>query len=205
LSSFSVRFKDNESFLVKDIIIFEHPQKEEIRSIASDYTKDELRNNESKGKTLSCLTATQKSTVVGTKNLIVSGTSSKELLNKDIVQVSWHFNKRAAERIGSDDSATIISLIDGLRTTDTVTKAQFKGYPSLSYTMVKVGDPTMSQYPISFLVRGNGNHKIRMITLAPKSPNTPQGRMETRIGEDNQDLVKMLAKLKARLKNGEND
>lgn len=200
MSSFSVRFKDNERLTITDIIIFEQKQKEEVRLIASDYTKDELLNNEKYGKELSYLTDTQKLTVVGTKDLIVSGISSKELFNKDIVQVAWHFNKRAAERIGSDDYKTIISLIDCLKTTDSVLKAQFKGYPSLSYTMIKNGDPTHSKYPISFLVRRDGNHRIKMITLSPKTSHSKSEPMERRIAEDNEDLIKMFAEMKARLK-----
>ena len=66
------------------------------------------------------------------------------------ILIAIHSNIRILERLGSDELPVVISLIDRIINTDTVVKAQFKGHPTLSYTMAKSNDPDHYRLPISF-------------------------------------------------------
>lgn len=198
MSKFLVLFSDGEKLIIKDIINFEQAQIYEIKGIAADFTKFQLRKVEKYGKDITYLTELQKQVVLNTKNRIVSGKTSAKLLDEEIIQVTLHTNERSLKRIGSDNQTTIISLVDKVKRTDIVVKAQFKGYSALSYTMMENNDPAEFKLPISFVWGFNKRRRIKMITVAPQ--NTEIEVMETSIAEINPVMAEMLEKIKGRLK-----
>lgn len=198
MSRFTVYFSDTEELVIHDIIAFTQSQMDGIKQIASRYTKVQLRTIEKYGKDTKPLTESQKQTVLDNKNDILSGKTSKDLLEEEIVQVTLHSNKRSLERVGSNDETIFISLVDRLKKTNFVKKAQFKGYPELTYTTLEKGATDTIKLPISFKRMHNGNHTIKMITVAPKD--TEPVAMEASVAEMHPAMVEMFLKLKEHLK-----
>ncbi|SFM15807.1 hypothetical protein [Salibacterium qingdaonense] len=197
MSRFTVTFRDEETLVINDIILFEQDQIKEIRGIAADFLQSQLRREEKHGKDLSYITEKQKQTVIHYKDQIISGIPAAKLLDDEIIQVSLYSSERSLKRIRSNDRDTIIGLINRVKNTDTVTKAQFKGYPSLSYTTLEKENPEGMKLPISFVWGKKGNHVIKMITVAPR--NVEGEAMETSITETNPETAAMLEEIKKRL------
>ncbi|HBI05157.1 MAG TPA: hypothetical protein DDY49_14140 [Paenibacillaceae bacterium] len=148
--SFKVKFRDGKTLIISDIIKFEERQQEEIKAIAVDYTKANLCKYEEEGIDLSYLSEIQKETILNKKNRIVSGKTPDELQKKKIITMSLHSLKQMYERIGSNELTVILSLIDRIIHSDFVLKAQFKGYPTLSYTLMEKNDPDKFKFPVFF-------------------------------------------------------
>ena len=197
LASFLVRFRDNEKLVMNDIITFDNKQIAELQSVASRYTKFEIRKIEKHGRGLSYLNEQQKQVIINTKNRIVQGKSNSELLDDDIVQVSLHSAERSLKRLHSNSQAQIINLVEKLKEVDVVLKGQFKGYPSLSYTTMKQGDLDSFKLPISFVKNKQSAQAIKIITVIPK---VEAEDMEVSIAEMDPAIAKMLEKMKKRLK-----
>lgn len=196
-----VKFRDGETLFISDIIEFEEKQQDEIKAIALDYTKVQLRKYEQEGKNLSYLTNDQKEVVLYTKNLILFGKTANQLSKEKIVVVSIHSLERLYERLGSDELSIIIDIIDRIFHTDFVLKAQFKGYSKLSYTLMEKSDPDKFKLPISFFRKINGLRYIRMITLTFK--NSPPKKMTTRLAQD-MDLLNRMDNFKQKIKDETN-
>ncbi|GGH76468.1 hypothetical protein JOD43_002058 [Pullulanibacillus pueri] len=161
---FLVKFRDGKRIRIDDVISFEARQISEIQNIASNHTKEELKS-EPEGKDLSYLTKQQKQTVINFKNRLVAGKTSEELRKQKIVSVTLHFTERTLEREGSNQLPIIIGLIDKIVAVDSVLKAQFKGYSTLSYTTAIQNDPDHYKLPITFKLYRD-RRQVRMITIA---------------------------------------
>jgi hypothetical protein len=192
LSFIKICFKDREIVCLKEIITLERDQIDEIRSWASDYELSRLKQKKY-GLTLSYLTDTQKTVVLSTKNSIMAGKTGQEMKDEKTVKISEHFVERLSQRIGSDKKAIIIQLIEKVRDTNIVNKAQFKGYPHLSYTVTKNGDPDEYTFAIAFMRLSSGKHRIQIITVHLK--NDEPEETEWRVSEYNDEYAKTLAKL----------
>lgn len=198
---FTVVFKRNVRMLVNDIIDFEKDQIDEIKSIASEYEQHSLQKGKKYGIALSYITEDQKNDVLSEKRIVVGSKSSQELKNKNIVQIGDHSLKRILKRVGSTKDNVIISLINRVKTTDTVTKAQFKGFPTLSYTLIENGDPDEYIFAISFIVTRKGRRFLKMVTVHLKDDdeeNEQPKREETefRIGDLNPKYLEQLANMR---------
>lgn len=194
--TFIIAFKNNETLRINDILRFEQKQIDEITAIAIDYTKEQLRDFEEEGKDLSYLTTSQQKLVVRTKNSIVAGKTSGELKKEKIVLISLHSNHRMLERLGSDELSVIISLVDKIVDSDMVLKAQFKGHPTLTYTMAKSNDADEFKLPISFQWKAGGGRIIKMITLTFKG--APPKKLANKIVQDS-DTAQRMAEFKRKL------
>lgn len=205
MSRFQVVFKDEDTLIINDIIAFEQKQKDEIKAIAREYTKVELKRDEKTGKELTYLTDPQKKTVLITKDAIVDGKTPEELRDQYIVNISLHSNVRILKRLGSDQVTIIIDLINRVKKVDSVKKAQFKGHPSLSYTTIQTTDPEEFELPISFTTVKGGGRSIKLVTVYYKDQ--PHEEMETRISQEIDSktangLEELKQKLKERLNKG---
>lgn len=144
-----MKFKNGKELEFHDILSLEDKQIYEVLDLVAKHTIKQLRDYESKGLDLSYLTAAQKNTVIVSKNRVVFGRSPDELRRQKKVLVTLHSQERILERIGSNELATILDIIQRIIDTNIVLKAQFKGYSSLSYTLTKSGDQAY-KLPISF-------------------------------------------------------
>ncbi|WP_226682137.1 hypothetical protein [Sutcliffiella horikoshii] len=93
------------------------------------------------------------------------------------------------ERLGSDELHTIINIIERLQMSDIVKKAQFKGYPALTYTLMKEGDSDKYIIPIAFQLVGENRQIIRIITISFKD--APPKALEHRLNTDLEMVIKM--------------
>lgn len=144
-----MKFKNGKELEFHDILSLEDKQINEVLDLAAKHTIKQLRDYESKGLDLSYLTVAQKNRVLVSKNRVVFGRSPDELRRLKKVLVTLHSQERILERIGSNELATILDIIQRIIDTNIVLKAQFKGYSSLSYTLTKSGDQAY-KLPISF-------------------------------------------------------
>ncbi|MBS4178817.1 hypothetical protein [Lederbergia citrea] len=199
--SFQVKFRDGETLVISDIIEFEEKQQDEIEATAGDYTKIQLRQFNQDGKDLSYLTDEQKKIVLRTKKLTVDGKTADQLWGQKIVSVSVHSNERILERLGSDELSVIISIIDRIINTDFVIKAQFKGYPALTYTLMKSDDPEKFKFAVSFKRKNKGHYTLQIVTLTFK--NSPHNKMTTRLIQD-ANLLNRMEDFKRKLKDAVN-
>lgn len=197
LASFLVHFKDREKLVMNDIITFDDEQIAELKSIAFNYKKFEIRKIERYGIDLSYLNEHQKQVIIDTKNSIVHGKNNSELLDDEIVQVSLHGTERSLKRLSSNNQAQLIKLVEKLKEVDIVLKGQFKGYPALSYTTMKRQDSDDFKLPISFVRNRQLDRAIKIITVIPK---IEAEAMEVSIAETNPAIAEMLEKMKKRLK-----
>ncbi len=197
LGSFLVRFKDKERLVINDIITFEDEQITELKTIALNYTKFEIQKIEKYGVDLSYLNERQKQVIIDTKNSLIHGKTNDELLDDETVQVSLHGAERSLKRLGSNNQAQLIKLVERLKEVDIVLKGQFKGYPTLSYTTMKQQDQDEFKLPISFVRNRQFNRVIKIITVVPK---VEAEDMEVSIAETNPAVAEMLEELKQRLK-----
>ncbi|MGJ3222147.1 hypothetical protein [Geobacillus sp. CAMR5420] len=178
-----VQFKDEKRLTIDEIIVLEKRQIEQIRKIAAEYTMEELQEFEEYGKDLEYLTDEQKQTVLDVKNSIVGGIPSEQLYKNKVVRPGRHSLKRMFERVGSDSVEIIISIIDKIKEADTVQKAQWKGFPQLSYTLRKNADP--EQYKISLgFAAVNNQRRIIIVTVSKPSSESSPPRMEQRLGNN---------------------
>lgn len=188
---FTVRFRDEERMTIIENIRLEPHQVDEIKEIASEYTKYDLRHIEPEGKDLSNLTQEQKDYVIRIKDRIVNGKTAEQLRKDNIIKISLHTVSRMLERIGSNQLAITISLIDKIINSDTVNKAQFKGYPQLSYTLSDTSDPEEYILPVSFKIKaGSSKGIMKLITVAYKG--SPPTQMSTTIASDDEQAQRML-------------
>lgn len=192
-----MEFKDKKKLEISDIIVFESDQIEQIKAIALDFTRFQIQKVEKYGFDLSYLSDNQKQIIIDTKNGILEGKTSEELWDEEIVLVSLHSSERSLKRLGSNGFVKTIKLIDGLKKVDVVTKAQFKGYPTLSYTTMEDNDPEELKLPISFVKSRKMDRVIKIITVVPKGE--PE-EMEATIAEINPAMAEMMEKMKKRLK-----
>lgn len=195
---FLVFFKGSVRLIVNDIINFEQDQITEIRGIAAEYEKDELQKGKKYGIPLSYITEDQKRDVLNEKHIVVDSKTSKELKDKKIIQIGFHSLERILKRVGSTEDNVIISLIDKVKTTDTVTEAQFKGFPTLSYTLIESADPEEYTFAISFVLGKKGRRFIKMVTVHLKKEEPEE--TEFRIGELNPRYLEKLANMKELIK-----
>lgn len=181
--TFTVKFKDGQELKIIDINNFKDSQINEISEIASQWTQSHLKAQKY-GVDIGTVDETHKETVLGQKNAIVQPMSSEELYDKKIIKIATHSIKRTFQRVGTIGRTTYIGLIVRIKKTDTVIKAQWKGYPQLSYTFIEKGDPEEFKMPLSFLLRKSGNHSIKMVTVIPEVESGVSERMESRLIED---------------------
>jgi len=197
LPRFRVRFRDKERLVINDIIVFEDDQKGQIKAIALKFTKNQIQKDKRSGFDLTYLSDKQKQIIIDTKNDILAEKTSEELLDEDIVSVSLHSMERSLKRIGSNSLDSIIKLVEKLKKVDVVIKAQFKGYPTLSYTTMENHDPEEFRLPISFVKSKKMSRGIKILTVIPKGQ--PE-RMEVSIAEVNPLNAKMFEEIKKRFK-----
>jgi len=188
---FTVKFRNEEKMKIVENISLEPHQVDEIKAIATEYTKYDLRHIEPEGKDLSNLTQEQKDRVIRIKDRIVDGKTAEQLRKDNIVKISIHTICRMLERIGSNELAVTISLIDKIIHCDSVYKAQFKGFPQLSYTLRDTSDPEQYILPVSFKFKaGNGKGIMKLITVAYKgAAPTP---MSAKIAHNDEQAQRML-------------
>ncbi|PID14826.1 MULTISPECIES: hypothetical protein [unclassified Sporosarcina] len=196
IKTFYVIFHDEKRLKVSDIISFEQPQVDEIIHIASQYTLRQLRREEKKGKDLSYLTPNQIAMVVSEKDQIVHDKSADELRLQGIVQAAEHSLVQMFERQGSDELPYVIDLINRVIDTDTVVKAQFKGHPTLTYTMMMASDPEHFKIPVSFVWESSGTRFIKIVTLMFR--NAPPKKLTSKIVQD-QDMEDRMLEFKRKL------
>lgn len=180
--------------LVYDVISFEPKQMEEIRAIAAEYDKDAIRKAEKYGIPLSYLTDNQRNHILEEKKIILGSKNPDELKRTNIIQIGSHSLARILERVGSLEDNIIIDLIEKVKMTDAVTQAQFKGFPSLSYSLIKNGDPKEYTFAISFVVTKSKVRFIKMITVHLKSDKSE--KVQFRASDLNPDYYRNLAKMK---------
>lgn len=192
---FVLKFQDFEEMEFYDILSLEDKQINEVLEIASQYTKIQLQEYEDKGIDLSYLTAIQKHRVVTSKNRIVYGRNPDELKREKKVVISLHSQGRALEREGSNELETILSIIQRIIDADKVSKAQFKGYSSLSYTLTKNGDPAFYKLPISFKWV-KGRRQILSVTIAHRD--APPSKMTAKLAH-NGELADRMAEYRRKL------
>ncbi|WP_407269680.1 hypothetical protein [Radiobacillus sp. PE A8.2] len=176
--TFFVVFEDGETLEIDDVIEFGDEQTLEIQQIAAKYTKPNLRGAE-KGEDLSYLNDGQKEEIILIKNDLVGDKSFRELLDKKIVVITDHSKDQLLLREGSNDTSHLISMVNRIVQTDTVLKAQYKGYTELTYTTAKVADPSHYKLAISFKKGNRGNRYIKSITVAFR--NAPTKQMTSKI------------------------
>ncbi|MDW0115094.1 hypothetical protein QT711_18185 [Sporosarcina saromensis] len=194
---FTVIFKDDITMLVYDVIYFEPKQIEEIKAIAAEYDKDALRKAEKYGIPISYLTDNQRNIVLEEKEKMLRSHSAEELKNKNIIQIGSHSLERILERIGSIEENVIIDLITRLKMTDAITQAQFKGFPSLSYSLIESGSPEKYTFAISFVISKRKVRFIKMITVHLNSDKLE--KVHFRASEVNLDYYRKLANLKEQI------
>lgn len=192
---FLVIFKGNERLIINDVINFKQRQIDEIKGIASCYEKDLLQSKKY-GISLSYITKSQGISVLKAKYNIINSKTSQELKDQKIIQFGKHSLERILQRVGSNEDNVIITLLDKIKSTDTVTVAQFKGFPSLSYTLIENGDPDEYTFAISFILRKKSQF-IKMVTVHLKT-DEPQ-ETEFRIGDFNKGYLEELTRLKRHL------
>lgn len=181
--AFTVTFKDGQELNVIDVNQFEDPQISEINTIASKSTQSYMKAQKY-GEDIKTIEQKHKDAALIQKEEIVQSKSAKELYDKKIVKISIHSISRTFNRVGSIGRLTYIGLIEKIKKTDTVIKAQWKGYPHLSYTFTKDGDPEKFTFSLAFLLRETKKHKIRMVTVAKSNNEGGAERMESRLIED---------------------
>lgn len=191
---FTVEFQDHEKMEFFDILSLEDQQITEVLNIASEHNIKQLRDYESKGIDLSYLTSAQKGRVILTKNRVVFGRSPHELREQRKVVVTFHSQERILERIGSDEIQTILDVIQRIIDADTVLKAQFKGYSSLSYSLTNSRD-RIFKLPISFK-QVQGRRQILSVTVVSREAKASE--MTQKITEDDE-LADRLAAFKRNL------
>ncbi|MDN4608186.1 hypothetical protein [Sporosarcina highlanderae] len=191
---FTVIFKDGATMLIYDVIDFESKQIEEIKAIAAEYDKDAIRKAEKYGIPISYLTKNQKNNILEEKENILGSSSPEDLKYKKIVQIGSHSLDRILKRIGSIRDNVIIDLIGRVKATNAVTQAQFKGFPTLSYSLIENGDPQEYTFAISFVIAKSGVRFIKMITVHLKN-NEPE-TVQFRASELNPDYYRKLANMK---------
>lgn len=191
---FPVLFKGNVKLIVNDIIDFEQDQINQIKGIAMEYEKEALQKGKKYGIPLSYITEDQKSDVLNEKHNVVDLKTSQELKDKKIILIGGHSLERILKRIGSTDDNVIITLIDKLKKSDTVTEAQFKGFPTLSYTLLENEDPDKYTFAISFVLGKKESRIIKMVTVHLK--NNELEETEFRISDINAEYLAKLSNMK---------
>lgn len=172
---------------ITDIICFEQYQIEQIREIASKTTRKQLRDVTKNGHDIKRLTLKQKEVVLKEKNNLVSVGTSKFLFDNDLVLFSGHSLDRVELREGETNEAKFIEIIDRLKRTNSIHKAQWKAHPQLSFTFIEVRDPDRYRIPIAF-ERVGINGRIMTVMTVSKTNSEKSERMEIRLGEEKSDL-----------------
>lgn len=192
---FTITFQDLEELEFFDILSLEDKQINEVLEIASQNTKKQLQEYESKGFDISYFTVPQKLRVLVSKNRIVFRRSPDELRRQKRVVVTLHSQERVLERMGSNELETILDIIQRIIDADKVLKAQFKGYSSLSYTLTKDGDPAFYKLPISFKWV-KGRRQILSVTVTHRD--AAPSKMTTKIAH-NDELADRMAEYRRKL------
>lgn len=161
---FEVTFRDKEVIEIEEVFEFNEDQKNQLMKIASETIKSRL-NREKYGTDI-ILLEYQKKVVLDLKEEILIDYSSEYLYSNQIVCFGKHPLKRILERVGSDSKATIIYVVDKLKLSDTVYKAQWKGYPQFTYTLISKEDLEKYKLTICFENLKEVNPNIRMITIS---------------------------------------
>jgi hypothetical protein len=198
--TFTVTFKDEQELDMMDFNKFDDPQIKEINGIASQYTETHIKALKY-GFDIEAIEQHHKETILDRKNDIVYSLSSKELYDEKIVKISTHSIGRTFQRVGTIGRSTYIGLIDRIKKTDSVIKAQWKGYPQLSYTFIEEGDPEEFKFPLSFLLRRSGDHRIKVVTVVNVEDDRESEPMENRLFE-NPRLAESFAKMEKLFKKG---
>src|SRR5699024_1992814 len=139
-NTFTVKFKDGQKLEIIDINDYKEPQINEISEIAIRWRKRRLKSQKN-GFDILTIEESHKENVLKQKEEIVESRTSEELYVQKVIKISSHSIERTFQRIGSVGRATYIGLIDRIKRTDTVIKAQWKGYPQLTYTFAEKNDP----------------------------------------------------------------
>lgn len=191
---FGVKFQDGEVIEFFDILSLEDHQIAEINEIASAYTRHKLTNEERVGIDLSILTTAQKSRVLLSKNRIIFGRTADELYKQRKVVIAMHSQERMLERTGSNQLPKVIETIQWLADTDSVLKAQFKGYSSLSYSLT-TRRKRMIVLPISFKFVRRRRHLLS-VTLISKD--AEPSKLTQSLSQDD-DLTDRMAELRRKI------
>jgi hypothetical protein len=133
---------------------------------------NELRNAKY-GKDIE-LTEPQRLSVLDNKQRIIAIESNP----RKKVRFGEHSLTRIFQRVGSDSEPIIIGLIKRLILTDKVYKAQWKGYPHLTYTVMQINDPEEYKFSISFMFERCGENIINVITVSNLRDNEHQWNKE---------------------------
>lgn len=187
---FTVQFRDGNKLKINECISFEPRQIDEVITLALEYTQEQLQHYEQEGADLSYLTELQKKEIINHKNNIIASRSIQELRDKNIVRLSKHALQRMLEREGSNELTAIINLIRRVIASNSVLKAQFKGFPQLAYTLFDSRDSDQYKLPVSMQPTLTSRKKfLKVITLIPKD--VPPKNMVVRISEDEEITQKM--------------
>lgn len=108
-SSFMVTFKNEEDFIVTDIIDFEPYQVLQIQQIAADDTRQGLMAQRY-GTDIKGITTDQEQDVIRKKNTITSQGDSRYLYDNEIVLFGSHSFDRMATATGA---STLVEIIEG--------------------------------------------------------------------------------------------
>lgn len=181
--TFTVKFKDGKELEIIDINDFKEPQINEISGIAIQWTQRHLKARKL-GFDITTIDQSHRNTILSQKEAIVQPMTSEELYDNKVIKIGLHSIERTFQRVGSIGRSTYIGLIDRIKKADTVIKTQWKGYPQLSYTFAEKVDPEEFKIALSFLLRKNGNHSIKMVTLINAVDGSGSEPMESRLIED---------------------
>lgn len=195
MSAFKIIFKDNQIIVFNDIIVLSQEQQDKILDYALNEVQDELKSKKTGYKIE--LNDDQIRKAIDTKNIITGDKSESELYNSNIIQFEGHSVERIIKRVGNTDSIfTFMDLIRKIKEADFIHhKAEWKGFPRLSYTYMKEGDADKYKFTLAFI---KGGSTIKVVTVS----NINIDEMDYRVTENEETLQRLLQfkeKLKKRL------
>lgn len=162
-----VFFEDKEAMLITGVIEFDDKQLTQIIQISSAHTKFEL-NEMDNGFNLKDLTSEQKATILQEKkNIVISGKEyPQELFDKKLVYLTFHALERSFQRVQQEVANMDIYIIEKIIESNKVLKAQYKGFPQLSYTLQTKNESEKFNSSISFVIHNGIARYIRVITVS---------------------------------------
>lgn len=188
---------------IDDIIHFDTLQMGQMREISKSYTQKELRQLKA-GFDLDYLTSDQEQEILFQKEEVVKkgNRDSQELFDKRLIRFSSHAMLRGFQRVEDDVPSIGTYLIDRIIEADSVYKAQYKGYPQLSYTVLKDGDKSYFKTSISFTKVPHASRVISVMTVSQTESSRLHDIGFSRLPQtltENSEVLSKLQELKRRL------
>lgn len=189
--------------IIDDVIEFDNDQMKQLKQLSKSYTQNEMRNLKV-GFDLVNLKTDQHKSIIEKKEEIVSkgNRDPEELIRTKLIRFSSHSMLRSFQRVEVDVQNMGAYLTGKIIEADFVYKAQYKGYPQLSYTLMKRGDKEYFKSSISFIKIANKDRFISVMTISQNESSKLNqigfSRSSQSISE-NSDALSKLEELKRRL------